>query len=208
MADAVGLVFIHKDDLVSFGDGLCATNVMQVHATVGEHHVRGDSALLVGLMPARTSTHHIPDRYRLAQHQGSCVDVIHLEVSHSVTSLSAELRYIATGAGRLCRSTRRDLAVPIGDNVHNQPLHCPASQNQRCPVCACSSLQRRSRHTQRPPRQARRDHRRGYELFGGGFGLGAASPRRLSQARVDAWCNGPETSAETVQPALRKCRAI
>src|ERR1700737_1802300 len=132
MADAVGLVFIDKDDLVSFRDGLCATNVMQVHATVGEHHVRGDSALLVGLMPARTSTHHIPDRYRLAQHQRSCVDISHLEVSHSVTSLSAELR----------------LAAPIGDNVHNQPPSLPLHpQKQRGPARACSSLQRRNRHT-------------------------------------------------------------
>src|ERR1700722_408994 len=122
MADAVGLVFIDKDNLVSFRDGLGATNVMQVYATVGKHHVRGDSALLVGLMPARTSTYHIPDRHRLAQHQGSCVDVSHLKVSHSVTSLSAELRSIATGAARACRSTRRDLAVPIENNVHNQPL--------------------------------------------------------------------------------------
>src|ERR1700722_8616244 len=126
MADAVGLVFIDKDHLVRFRDGLCATNVMQVHATVGEHHVRGDSALLVGLMPARTSTHHIPDRYRLAQHQRSRVNVSHLEVSHSVTA--CQLNRDRSRQAQAACAGRRDTTWqnPSETTLTTNPLLCLA----------------------------------------------------------------------------------
>src|SRR3984893_1400151 len=92
MADLVRLVFIHENDLISFCNGLCTASVMEIHSAIRKHHVRGHSALHVGLMPTRTPTHNIPHRYRLARHQRTRIDVRHLQMPHSITTLSIRSR--------------------------------------------------------------------------------------------------------------------